>query len=587
MADVAATTSSVVTRTETAQSAPALAPSLAQTLLTIADPLPRRVVIESGPCQHARLLVARALAMTPQQLKFRAFDANDNLLGTASEATLPTTVVTGSFDLPTEWRTAQNGPKLAEVLDLFHQPRPGGGQTLRVIQYTPPPNTVRFEVVADVATGEYFPAAYLAAIELIRGTETARAQHDAETQTAEIKTIEGALTASNLRPLLAPDTRYTISLDYESEVGLEDKKKPGTFLPTTKFPRTQRYTFVTDAVPPERLNPWILASTPSEGEPAHFTADPLRVVFNDKSAVQLYAQYGKSLRAVVRNANGNHPPNKPNLTLDAVAPVGKKGKLIQTPFEHGLRDLLVTSEITGCVQLPDSVQHGVFNIPVTLERGTAYTLDIEPTDLPPYPNNPSLPARAPLFRTAFTTSRYSSAAEFASVLRTAKVKHRALKGPIGTLGPTPSDNQLEAALSQAGLEALPSSGQPSITLLWQPQGSDFKLVAALVDAPESMWRFRPEPVLFTEDSDNGTMKHYINLDRPYLEVIENGSSAVAQFIRSAGGTRGLFLLNSTATSLKLALRQRELALIDETKFTDTEFFSAALPALAPWRSDNA
>jgi hypothetical protein len=250
--------------------------------------------------------------------------------------------------------------------------------------------------------------------------------------------------------------------------------------------------------------------------------------------------------------------------------------------------LLINGDVTGCIQLPEAVQHGIFHVPVTLERRTAYTLDIEPTDLPAYPTDPQAPARAPLFRTAFTTSRFSGAAEFASVMRTAKVTHRALKGAIGTLSSTPSDNELETALVQAGLEALPSAAQPSVTLLWQPQNNDFILAAALVDAPEALWRFRPEPVLVTEDSDGGFMKHFVNLDRPYLEVIQSGgSTAVAQFIRSSGGTRGLFRLNPGATSLKLAIRQHELALIDETKSTDYEFFSATLPTVAPWRSDNA
>jgi hypothetical protein len=172
-------------------------------------------------------------------------------------------------------------------------------------------------------------------------------------------------------------------------------------------------------------------------------------------------------------------------------------------------------------------------------------------------------------------------------MRAAKVKHRVLEGPIGSLSSTPTDNELDAALTAAGLEAQPAVGQPAVTLLWQPLGNDFALAAALVDAPEAMWRFRVEPVLVTEDSEGGPMKHYVNLPRPWLEVVESGSAAVAQFIRSTGGTRGLFLLNPGAKTLSLSLRQHELGLVDPAAFSDSVLFSATLPTVAPWRSDDA
>jgi hypothetical protein len=82
------------------------------------------------------------------------------------------------------------------------------------------------------------------------------------------------------------------------------------------------------------------------------------------------------------------------------------------------------------------------------------------------------------------------------------------------------------------------------------------------------------------------MKHYVELPRLWLEVVEAGTGAVTQFIRSSGGTRGLFLLRPGAAALSLALRQNEHSLIDPTSFTDTPLFSATLPTVAPWRSDD-
>jgi hypothetical protein len=566
-------------------------------LQSLAAPAPESVSVECGPFELGRLLLAFQQNLDASKIVLRAFDGAGTLLRSDAISALPTEIVFGLGDLPADWLftgpVAQDVTQVVELLQQFRY-QPHIGFTKRLVTYAPPAGTVRFELaVIGRPVGRQLdnPLVLLGALELLRAGEVARAVHDEEARSEEIATVEEALATDRPRPLLAPDTRYTVSLTYDAQVRQPDPDAPGGFKVTTFSPPAQRYSFITDAAPPARLNPWVLATTPAAEEPAHFVDDPLRIIFNDRSAVQLFTAYGKPLRVVVRQANGNHPQNKPPIVDDEASLKPLKARIL-TPFEEGLRVLLRDSEELGCVQIPESESHRLTKVDVALEPGTAYTLDVEPADLPPYPTDPKAPPRAPLYRTAFTTSRYRSAAELAATMRTAKVQHRVLSRAIGALSSTPTDNELENALVAAGLEALPATGQPSVTLLWQPAGSagpagaDFVLAAALLDAPEALWRSRPEPVLLTETGEGGPMKHYVDLPRPWLEVVEAGTGAVTQFIRSSGGTRGLFLLRPGAAALSLALRQYEHSLIDPTAFADAPLFSAPLPPVAPWRTDD-
>jgi large repetitive protein len=557
----------------------------------LSDPMPRRVTIESGQIQIARLLLAQHVSTQINQVLFRAYDAAGNLIKTDSESTLGFQIVTQLDHLPAEWL---NGPMAQDVTAAFnvlkqlHQ-RAGTSLAFRLVQYIPPPNMVRFEVAADVQIGQSLPVLYLGAIELLRNSEVDRAAHDHKVRLDEIKTIEDALAPDQPRPLLAPDTRYTISATYRAEVRQNDKEDPTkfTFKP---FTHTQNFTFVTDAAPPERINPWVLATTPAADEPAHFADDPVRVIFNDRSAIQLFKAYGKDLRIVVRQSNGNHPTEKPALTTDKLTPL--TGRKLRTPFHETLYNIL-QSNPKPCVQLPDLEKHRSFDLKMQLERATSYTVDVEPTDLTAYPTEADAPTRVPLFRTAFTTSRFRNISELAGIIRSSKVKHRTLKAlsaddPFAGLPPTLTDTELETALAKAGLEPAPGAVQPGVTLLWRPtSGGDFTLVAALLDAPEPLWRTRMEPDKHTETSDNGTMTHYVGIRREWLHVVESGTGVVSKAIHSTAGTRGLFLLTPGATLLKLALRRHEHTLVSETSFTDAELISANLPAVPPWRSDDA
>lgn len=301
----------------------------------------------------------------------------------------------------------------------------------------------------------------------------------------------------------------------------------------------------------------------------------MQVVFNDSSAVQLFEAYGKQLRAVVLKSNGNHPPGQPPLNLGALTAV--QGSIL-TPYEDTLRDVIDT-EALGCVHIPPSESHQVFTVPVPLDRATAYTLEIQTQDPPP----PGIGPRVPLFRIAFATSRFRTSAELAGQIQAAQPAHRVLSGPLAPLAGITTDKQLEDALTAAGLDALPPSGQPGFTFLWQPAGVAFTLVAILIDSPESLWRLRPEPALITESGDGGDIKHWALTPTAWLEIIEDGTTAAAQFVRSPGGTRTLMMIRPGASAVNLVLRQHALALLQATPaFTDNPIYNGALPPTPPW-----
>jgi hypothetical protein len=545
------------------------------------DPEPERVIVESGPLQGAILLLAMTQELARSSLvRLRAFDQKDNLLREDPVNTLsPKTVVTPA-DLPPDWTspTSPWTPDVSKVLTFLRVREPSLARLL--VTYAPPDGTARFEVsVHERPVGEMPPAVLVCVIELLRTSEITRETHDDGARTSEITTIEGALDAGRPRPLLVPDTRYTISLTFSADARQAlPPNQGGGFDESDGSPQTQRFTFVTANTAPPRLDPWVLATTPNADQPSHFADDPVRVIFNDASVVQLFNAYGKNLRAVVRKSNGNHPTGEPPLNAGALQAV--RG-MILTPYEDTLRHVIDTRQL-GCIHVPPSESHQLFTVPVPLDRATAYTLEIETQDPPP----PGIGPRVPLFRIAFTTSRFRTSAELAEVMRAGRTTHRALGAPIPSLPDAPTDKQLEDALAAAGLDALPPAGQPGFAYLWKASGPSFTLAAILIDSPEPLWRYRPEPTLLTEASDTGDIQHWALAPTAWLEVAETGTTAAARFIRAPGGARTLMMVAPGATAANLFLRQHELGVLQAAPaFADSPILSGALPASPPWAEE--
>lgn len=556
------------------------------------DAEPQRVVFESGPVEYVRLLLAvNAPLLDLHGLRLRAFDADNALLEERPIDALDSPATTLAA-LPTTW-TASASPWTPDVKQAFDflQTRFPSLQRI-LVNWTPPERTVRFEVVAlGVPPNATPPSLLVGAVELLRASERSREKHDAAGRESEIHTIEGALQASTPRPLLQPGTRYTVSLSYSTDVRQPRSDADGGGFDETLGPsQTQRFTFVTDAAPPVRLEPWVLATSPANRDTVHFVEEPVQIVFNDGAAIQLFEAYGASLRAVVRKANGKHPADQPPVTPDSLEPVDA---LVFTPFEDALRKTIADHRLE-CVQVPPSESHRVFTLPIELERGTSYEVEIV-SDLPT-PGAPDDP-HSPLFQLAFTTSRFSSPAELATLVSKGFVAQKSMRtrGVFDSLAEAASDAQIQAALTAAGLD-IPPSGRPSTTLLWQavaPNSIDFELVALLIDSPEPLWRSRLEPELVTVSGPEGDMQHWVSTPHVSLELVElvdppGSDSAVERFVRSPSGTRTLALLRPGASVLNVALRQHAIGLLDSANpTTDAVLLAGTLPTTPPWSSVDA
>lgn len=540
------------------------------------DPEPERIIVESGAIVSAVLL----LAVSKQNdvysfVRLRALDEKNNLLKEETLASLSPKSIASMNDLPASYTDPARpwAGDVSKVMTFFNTRHNQLSKLL--VTYKPPAGTVRFEInVHKRPVASMPPALLLGTVELLRQSETIRQQHDDAVRTTEISTVEGALDAGRPRPLLVPDTRYTISVSYSADSRQADEN--GNFDVTTGTPQTQRYTFVTANTAPKRLDPWVLATTPNNDQPSHFSGDPVQIVFNDASVVQLFNSYGKNLRAVVRKSNGKHPTTQPPLNPSALTAI--LGTVL-TPYEDTLRQVIAGGDLP-CIHVPPSESHQVFSVPVPLDRATAYTLEIQTQDPLPTGTEP----RLPLFAMSFTTSRFSSSGELAGVMKSSLSSHRALKSTIEALPDTPTDRQIEDALLAAGLESLPPATDPGFTYLWQPSSGSYTLAAILIDAPEPLWRYRPEPALVTDNSDTGPVQHWALQRTAWLEIVETGTTAAARFVRSPGGTRTLMMVNPGAAAANLVLRQRQLGVM-HSPVTDSLIYTGSLPVLPPWAEE--
>jgi hypothetical protein len=246
----------------------------------------------------------------------------------------------------------------------------------------------------------------------------------------------------------------------------------------------------------------------------------------------------------------------------------------------------------------ETEQHQVFTVDIPLERGTSYILDIESS---PASDDPV----TPLFRTAFTTSRYTGAAELARIVAAGFVQECALKGaltlPVKTLDlvvpddtaathtrlvqvQTVTDAEMEAALlAGAGSDVAPAR-RPGLTFCWSG-GVPSRPAALLVDAPERLLRTRPVPVeASTPSPDGDVIQHFRTGEQLYLEVVESGSAVVDRIVYASGGCRLLIFMKDGATGpMRLVLRQhRHTLLTAEPLAQDFLLAEFPLPAQAPW-----
>ncbi|SDI25502.1 hypothetical protein SAMN05216603_12911 [Pseudomonas benzenivorans] len=514
----------------------------------------------------------------------------------------------GAFaDLPEEWRDP-GGPWLDEVAALFSAGMPTLMTRLSAL--------VLFEVDLPEATATVDlgmvdnpadrPGRWgLLVAEGTTEAEFRRHSFDETTQSEKRKVVDGALGADESeRALLKPNSAYAVAVTYA--VDTADADPNGNAVPGTemegKVDVTRTFRFRTDAAPPSRLEPSVLATSPAEGEDAVFYAEPIRLVFASQAVRRLYRAYGAELYASVKAASGNHPrgnafdPALLEFSLSAAGPLAVPAQTV-TPFGAMLAEAITDPDAAGGPKLLDCLPfamvvtdpHELVAIDFELEPVTGYVMDLVIRDgagqrMFDEPSHPSL-------RRSFTTSRYRSHEAFAADVRQTAVRHAFMADPAalavlgqdgaaGTVAPV-ADLDFETALRTAGWTDLTRPTRPRVTVIWTGGGADPQPFGVMVEATEPFWRSRGLPEEVTADD----VKSYRLVPRPWLELREDSAAPVAaRILRSTGGARVLAVLapGARGRQLRLALRRIHHPLFEgNVDQVDATAVDVALDA-APW-----
>lgn len=553
-----------------------------------------RIVIESGD-----IAVARCLICTNAELKvseFMVLRGLDPAGAVIEQVALPAQLISSITQLPPPWLDGA-GPWSNDVRRVFDLLAGDfkGTHSIFLVEYQPQAPIAGFEMLyapppPRPSPFQDPPPVLLGVVETLTRAEVLRQAAEEHYHDEMVDVVVKSLEEGDKRPLFAPDTLYTVTVGVTGQIRKADK-------PAEQKTKTlpQKFQFRTTATAPARLNPWILAAVPENDAGSHFTDDLVQFIFNDSAGVQLYSAFGKTLTAVLRKANGNHPLERPTINTPGLHPL--KG-LIASPFAATMAEL--ATELACIPGEFESEQHQVFTVDVELERGTSYLLDIEST---PPPEEPL----TPLFRTAFTTSRYASAGELAALVKASFIEERALRNdltlPVKTVEyvvpddsaasqvatvqvQTVTDAEMEAALLAATGSDVPPPRRPGLTFLWSG-ATPSKPVALLVDAPEQLLRTRPVPVeAATPSPDGDIVQHFRTGPQLYLEVTESGTSTASRIVYATGGCRLLVFLNDAATGpMRLVLRQRRHTLLTEDPPSrDFDLVEMTLPTRAPWEA---
>jgi large repetitive protein len=549
-----------------------------------------RIVIETGDASLVRALIcANVRRKVTEFMIVRAFNDKNEIV---DELKLPGNIISGMNELPASWQD-QSGPWLADVRRVFAllAGEFKGTHNLFLMEYRPDKPIARIELMYEHEDLKIFkdpPPVILGVVEILTKAEVERVVSEQHYQDTMVDVVVKSLEEGDKRPLFAPDTTYTVTMKYKGTIRLANdhsKFKSKNF--------TQQFRFKTAAVSPQRLNPWILAMVPENDADGFFTKDKVQFIFNDASAIQLFKAFGKTLNVRLRKANGNHPPEKPEITVPVLQAIKAR---IKSPYITTMLELV--ADMPCIPQITETESHQVFTVDIPLERQTNYMMDIESTPA-------SEDGVTPLFRTAFTTSRYESAQEFASVVAAGIFGEKRLRSPLAipakTLQFVIPDNTLPDNVTSAGIEIvtdadmeaallaaygsdLPAPRKPGMSLLWSHENPSLK-TGVLIDAPESLLRTRKVPVrVDTPTPDDDVIQHFRDDRQLYMDIMEDGSSLVEKIIYTSGGCRAILLLKPGASgTLRLALRTyRHILMVDDPLTNNVELININLPERAPW-----
>ncbi|PVE18454.1 hypothetical protein [Arthrobacter sp. Bz4] len=559
-------------------------------------PLDNAVVLRTGPFTAVVLYLLVRRELLEGGLVVCAFDAEENEL---SRDVVTPAVTT----LPARWTDAA-GPWGADTFLLSQQ-----ATAMTRLGYFPVVVEVKGGVKADHlqigmppedSINERLDARgyYLAGTELTRTAEFLRFdwdQTERDSRQAAVANVLGGDTDDHA--LLHPDTVYRATVGYSVQARpvLPDGTD-GTAVDVASSP--QQFFFRTDNLPPRRLDPWILGSTPQEGEQHFPTGEPIKIIFGTTNVVRMFAAYGKRLQVRLRSSAFRPIQAKPGFVHPLVlrpwtAAGGNNPELVAaavlSPWEQALAGVLTGS----CIPVDEErVRHSVETVGVELESYTDYIMDVETADL----TAPDGAQGEVIWRRSFSTGAYASVEEFSGSFADAKIVHRyaapaALQTVAASFAARPPEGaELDQALTAAGLEPMgvPKSGQ--IVVFWETAapGSVPQPAAVLIDASEPMWRSRGVAVEEVDSAVAGN-RRYKMVQRRWLELAERPSAGavVDRMVMGPGGQRALVSLKPGSRGKRLTLVLARLAqpetYLDGPAAADSAFTVADLQLTsAPW-----
>jgi hypothetical protein len=450
---------------------------------------------------------------------------------------------------------------------------------------------LRSQVERETARLLAGPPYYVAALESLSAAEVGRADYDSHVATANHAVLEAALGPdSGTVALLAPNELYEVEVKW-SAVGSQpsgaSEAEGGAPRVQESLPdQTQSFYFFTKDKPPERLDPWVLACQPYEGERNVFPSEPLQLAFATPDVAQLYAAYGYTLEVRLKAASAMHPDP---VTL---APEPVAGSVL-SPWEETIGAVIDPT----CVEVDGArSRHSVQKLAIPLRPSTDYLLDIVRVTSPGADGDL-------VYRRAFATSAFRTLADYARYCLGSHITHRAVptglaaKVAVAFATRAPEGEELDNVLCgradppYQGIEPLPVPEQPQIIVWWETvAGSPPQPSAVVIDATEPLWRSRERAKLVTLPKTN--VQHWELSREPWIwpEDAAGPAGPVARIVPAPGGQRAIVLLDPGARGKHLqlnlhreAFRQAYLdgimALNDDEPLADVSLLKA------PWEED--
>ncbi|MDQ3675642.1 MAG: hypothetical protein M3401_02380 [Actinomycetota bacterium] len=521
------------------------------------------VVLEPGTFDTARVLLFVNRRLLKEQIVVRAVTSDEHVV---SEVVVDGSHVVSWVTLPTTW-VDPDGPwddDIAIVMNHLLVLEKGAYVAVlvevkgdldaeEVVVGLSPDAEGR---MADNLSG---PGFYVAALEALLASEIARFDEDSHMVAKNHKVLEAALGPdSGNVALLTPDTAYEVRLTWSASATSPDRD------PLNVVDHVQSFWFRTVDDAPDRLDPWVLACIPYEGERQVFGGEPLQISFATHDLTALFAAHGYRLEVRLSAASALHPDPDDlaipyPLVLDAFNQLPVAGALF-SPWEETVAAIVDPD----CVEIDETrVRHTVTTIPIPLHPATDYLLDIWRV-----PEDGTGGTAARVFRRMFATSEFESLAAYAQFCLGSRVTHRAvpagLAAKVGAAFATrePEGEELDNVLrgnvvpAHEGIEPMPVPDKPRIVVWWEGGGAP-QPTAVVIDAREPLWRTRERATLKTLPGTDIT--HWQLRRDSWVEPIEaaDSDSAVARIVRAPGGQRAIAILKpgSRGKHVKLSLRR--------------------------------